>query len=90
MILITKRRRVALIGYHTVYKIEDTAMVYIPNDSVSDLGKSAHHPDEARYELKILFVLTIVSPENKYRRRTVSSANNEHNVQVDTIQLYTI
>jgi len=43
MVLITKRRRVALIGCHTVFKIEDTCMVYIPNDLV----RSAH-PDEQR------------------------------------------
>ena len=42
--LITKRRRIAVIGYHTIYKIEDTTMVYIPNESVR-----IHHPDEARY-----------------------------------------
>jgi len=44
MVLITKRRRVALIGCHAVFKIEDTCMVYIPNDLV----RSAH-PDEPRY-----------------------------------------
>ena len=43
VILITKRRRVALIGPHTVYKVEDTAMVYIPNDTVKYT-----HPDEQR------------------------------------------
>jgi len=43
MVLITKRRRVALIGCHTIFKIEDTCMVYIPNDLV----RSAH-PDEQR------------------------------------------
>ncbi|KZS16333.1 polyphosphoinositide phosphatase [Daphnia magna] len=44
IVLITKRRRIAVIGYHTIYKIEDTTMVYIPNESVR-----IHHPDEARY-----------------------------------------
>jgi len=44
MVLITKRRRVALIGGHTIFKIEDTTMVYIPNDIV----RSAHS-DEQRY-----------------------------------------
>ena len=43
VILITKRRRVALIGPHTVYKIEDTSMVYIPND-----GVRFTHPDEQK------------------------------------------
>jgi hypothetical protein len=43
VILITKRRKVALIGTHTIYKIEDTSMVYIPNDSVS-----CPHPDESK------------------------------------------
>ncbi|XP_063990283.1 polyphosphoinositide phosphatase [Diachasmimorpha longicaudata] len=44
IILVTKRRRVAVIGHHTIYKIEDTAMIYIPNDSVR-----VFHPDEQRY-----------------------------------------
>lgn len=44
VILVTKRRRVAFIGYHTIYKIEDTSMIYIPND-----GIRVSHPDEQRY-----------------------------------------
>uniref|UniRef100_A0AAR2LDK9 SAC domain-containing protein n=1 Tax=Pygocentrus nattereri TaxID=42514 RepID=A0AAR2LDK9_PYGNA len=42
IILITKRRKVADIGGHSIYKIEDTNMIYIPNDSVR-----VTHPDEA-------------------------------------------
>ncbi|XP_074039446.1 polyphosphoinositide phosphatase FIG4 isoform X2 [Leptinotarsa decemlineata] len=42
--LITKRRKVGVIGHHTIYKIEDTTMVYIPHESVRLL-----HPDEPRY-----------------------------------------
>ncbi|XP_061602667.1 polyphosphoinositide phosphatase isoform X2 [Cololabis saira] len=44
IVLITKRRRMADIGGHSIYKIEDTTMIYIPNDSVR-----VTHPDEARY-----------------------------------------
>lgn len=44
IILITKRRRIAVIGHHTIYKIEDTSMIYIPNDSVR-----LFHADEQRY-----------------------------------------
>ncbi|CAH1712042.1 unnamed protein product [Aphis gossypii] len=33
MILITKRRRVAVIGREIIYKIEDTSMIYLPNDA---------------------------------------------------------
>ncbi|XP_031847551.1 polyphosphoinositide phosphatase FIG4 isoform X2 [Nomia melanderi] len=44
IILVTKRRRVTVIGHHTIYKIEDTAMIYIPNDTVR-----IFHPDEQRY-----------------------------------------
>ncbi|XP_074642005.1 polyphosphoinositide phosphatase-like [Tubulanus polymorphus] len=44
IILITKRRKIALIGAHTIYKIEDTSMVYIPNDSAG-----YNHPDESKY-----------------------------------------
>ena len=32
------------IGGHAIYKIEDTSMIYIPNDSVR-----ISHPDEASY-----------------------------------------
>ncbi|XP_048063834.1 polyphosphoinositide phosphatase [Megalobrama amblycephala] len=44
IVLITKRRKMADIGGHSIYKIEDTNMIYIPNDSVR-----VTHPDEARY-----------------------------------------
>ena len=44
IILITKRRKVGLIGHHTIYKIEDTSMIYIPNDSFKE-----QHSDEQRY-----------------------------------------
>lgn len=33
-----------MIGSHSIYKIEDTAMIYIPSDSSKPL-----HPDEQRY-----------------------------------------
>ena len=33
-----------MIGHHTIYKIEDTSMIYIPNDTVR-----VFHPDEQRY-----------------------------------------
>ncbi|XP_072911994.1 polyphosphoinositide phosphatase [Hemitrygon akajei] len=44
IVLITKRRKVADIGGHSIYKIEDINSVYIPNDSVR-----IAHPDEAKY-----------------------------------------
>ncbi|XP_048209664.1 polyphosphoinositide phosphatase isoform X2 [Perognathus longimembris pacificus] len=44
IVLITKQRKMADIGGHAIYKIEDTNMIYIPNDSVR-----ISHPDEARY-----------------------------------------
>ncbi|XP_069830928.1 polyphosphoinositide phosphatase isoform X1 [Dendropsophus ebraccatus] len=44
IVLITKRRKMADIGGHAIYKVEDTSMMYIPNDSVR-----VTHPDEARY-----------------------------------------
>ncbi|GLV33113.1 FIG4 phosphoinositide 5-phosphatase [Carabus blaptoides fortunei] len=44
IILINKRRKVAVVGYHTIYKIQDTCMIYIPNDTVRIL-----HQDEQRY-----------------------------------------
>ncbi|KAB1275836.1 Polyphosphoinositide phosphatase, partial [Camelus dromedarius] len=48
IVLITKRRKMADIGGHAIYKIEDTNMIYIPNDSVR-----VTHPDEARYVLVV-------------------------------------
>jgi hypothetical protein len=48
IVLITKRRKMADIGGHAIYKIEDTNMIYIPNDSVR-----ITHPDEARYVLVV-------------------------------------
>ncbi|KAK9307836.1 hypothetical protein QLX08_001916 [Tetragonisca angustula] len=44
IILVTKRRKVAVIGHHTIYKIEDTSMIYIPNDTIR-----VFHPEEQRY-----------------------------------------
>jgi len=32
MILVTSRQRVAVIGSHTIYKVEGTSLIYIPND----------------------------------------------------------
>ena len=43
LILITKRRRVAQLGHHSIYKIEDTHMIYIP----SEVDKS--NSDEIKY-----------------------------------------
>lgn len=37
LILVVKRRKVASIGYHTVYKVEDTKLVYIPNEPPKEL-----------------------------------------------------
>lgn len=45
IIVVTKRRKVSSIGYHTIYKIEDTAMIYIPSEGVT----RNCHADEARY-----------------------------------------
>ena len=44
IVLITKRRKVGVIGQHTIYKIEDTSMFYIPHDTVKE-----QHSDEQRY-----------------------------------------
>jgi hypothetical protein len=35
---------VAVIGYNTIYKVEDTRMIRIPNDAAR-----VPHPDEAKY-----------------------------------------
>lgn len=44
IVLITKRRKVAVVGMHTLYKIEDTNMIYIPHESIRVI-----HPEEPRY-----------------------------------------
>lgn len=36
LILIIKRRKVASIGYHTIYKVEETKLVYIPNEQPTE------------------------------------------------------
>lgn len=55
IILITKRRKMADIGGHSIYKIEDTNMIYIPNDSVR-----VTHPDEARLVVKKPIIVIII------------------------------
>ncbi|XP_063610918.1 polyphosphoinositide phosphatase-like [Penaeus indicus] len=44
IILVTKRRKVAVIGLHTIYKVVDTAMIYIPNESTRK-----NRDDEPKY-----------------------------------------
>ncbi|KAF6201857.1 hypothetical protein GE061_004252 [Apolygus lucorum] len=44
MILITKRRPVAFVGLHYIYKIEETSMFYIPCEAIR-----VSHSDEPRY-----------------------------------------
>lgn len=62
--LITKRRKMADIGGHAIYKIEDTSMIYIPNDSVR-----ITHPDEARYALVLTtyFLFLTATEPKKYK-----------------------
>ncbi|KAK9870183.1 hypothetical protein WA026_006270 [Henosepilachna vigintioctopunctata] len=58
IILITKRRKVAVVGMHTLYKIEDTNMIYIPHESVRVI-----HPEEPRY---VKMFQSIDLPSNFY------------------------
>lgn len=44
IILITKRCKIAVIGHHAIYKIEETNMIYIPHETVRLI-----HPEEPRY-----------------------------------------
>jgi len=64
MILITKRSVAAVIGGHTIYKIEDTVMQYIPNDSVRYT-----HPDEAKYVHSTFTHKTLTLPFNLLSRQ---------------------
>lgn len=52
MVLVTKRRRVALIGSHFVYKIEETSILSICHPAV----KIQHYPDEIRYISADIFI----------------------------------
>ncbi|XP_028034235.1 polyphosphoinositide phosphatase isoform X1 [Bombyx mandarina] len=53
IILVTKRRKIAAIGSHSIYKIEDTATIYIPNEN-----NKPPHPDEHRY-LKMFLAIDL-------------------------------
>lgn len=44
MILVTRRSIIAEVGGHYFYKVEDTSMIYIPNNSVR-----ISHPEESKY-----------------------------------------
>lgn len=44
MLLITKRRKAAMLGQHSIYKIEDTKLVYLPNEDTRDFQQ-----EEQRY-----------------------------------------
>ncbi len=46
LVVVTKRRQVAMIGRHAIYKVEDTAVIPLPG---SNAGTPAAHPNEARY-----------------------------------------
>ena len=56
IVLITKRLKVAMLGHHSVYKIEDTAMVYIPNDEVSNFSGQT----TLRYRIKVADGISVV------------------------------
>ncbi|XP_047986430.1 polyphosphoinositide phosphatase [Leguminivora glycinivorella] len=53
IILVRKRRKIAMIGAHSIYKIEDTSTIYIPSDS-----NKPQHPDEQRY-LKMFLAIDL-------------------------------
>lgn len=44
MVLVTKAAQVGQIGYHTICKIEEVQMIYVPSDSATSQGV-----DEQRY-----------------------------------------
>eukprot|EP00118_Oscarella_pearsei_P006754 m.31126 g.31126 ORF g.31126 m.31126 type:complete len:875 (+) comp31452_c0_seq2:148-2772(+) len=75
IILITERKRIAYIGSHAVYKVEDTTIFPIPNNSVR-----VSHPDEGRY-LKIFQNVDLSS--NFYFSYTYDLTNTlQHNVRL--------
>ena len=77
MILITKRQKVATIGLHTVYKIGNTLMKYIPHESVR-----VQHPLEHRY-LKMFQNMDLSS--NFYFSYSYDITNTlQHNMNIFT------
>lgn len=54
IILVTKRRKIATVGYHSIYKIEDTACIYLPSEGPSK------NPEELRY-LKLFLSIDLSS-----------------------------
>ncbi|UYV76306.1 FIG4 [Cordylochernes scorpioides] len=62
LVLITKRRQVAKVGYHSVYKIEDTYVAYIPNTG----DKHSSSSEESRYSYDLTHTLQYnLSPFSK-------------------------
>ncbi|XP_062510489.1 polyphosphoinositide phosphatase-like [Corticium candelabrum] len=75
IILITNARKVALIGCHSVYKVEDTVIIPIPNDSVRVVNS-----DESRY-LKIF--QNVDTSSNFYFSYTYDLTNTlQYNMQL--------
>ena len=56
LMLITKRRRVGMIGSHVIYGIEDLSYVYIPPSFPKQ--QASDFTDENRYHLMGVFMLT--------------------------------
>nr|XP_002125633.1 polyphosphoinositide phosphatase [Ciona intestinalis] len=72
LILITKRIKVAEIGGHSIYKIEDTSMINIPNSNVK-----VTHPEEWRY---LRSFQTVDLSSNFYYSHSYDLTNNlQHN-----------
>ena len=65
MIVITRRSQVARIGYHRIYKIDETAMLSITNEDIKKV-----HPDESKSVASISSLIDSVSFSafNRYLR----------------------
>ena len=63
MIVITRRSQVARIGYHRIYKIDETAMLSITNEDIKKV-----HPDESKSVASISSRIDSISLFNRYLR----------------------
>lgn len=63
MIVITRRSQVARIGYHRIYKIDETAMLSITNEDIKKV-----HPDESKSVASISSLVCSIALFDRYLR----------------------
>ncbi|KPM04803.1 SAC domain-containing protein [Sarcoptes scabiei] len=79
LILIVKRRCIALIGAHCIYKIEDTKMVYVPNEEKTILDEMKCLKVFANVDLKSDFYFSYsYDLSNTIQYNLMSDRSEEH------------